>query len=39
MSLETNTNDHANTKHIVLVDDEKVNLELYTGYLTSNGLK
>lgn len=39
MSVEINTNDHANTKHIVLVDDEKDILELYTGYLTSYGLK
>jgi DNA-binding NtrC family response regulator len=39
MSLETNANDYANTKHIVLVDDEKDILELYTEYLTSNGLK
>jgi hypothetical protein len=38
MSLKTNTNDHANTKHIVLVDDEKDILNS-TGYLTSNGLK
>jgi len=41
MSIETNTNDHANTinKYILLVDDEKDILELYTEYLTSNGLK
>ena len=39
MSVEINTNDHANTKHIVLVDDEKDILELYTEYLTSYGLK
>ena len=41
MSIETNTNDYANTinKYILLVDDEKDILELYTEYLTSNGLK
>jgi CheY-like chemotaxis protein len=41
MSRETNTNDYANTinKYILLVDDEKDMLELYTEYLTSNGLK
>ena len=40
MSIETNTNDHANTnKYILLVDDEKDILELYTEYLTSFGLK
>jgi hypothetical protein len=38
MSLETNINDHANTKHIVLLDEEKDILNS-TGYLTSNGLK
>jgi hypothetical protein len=38
MSIETNTNDYANTinKYILLVDDEKDILELYTEYLTSN---
>jgi CheY-like chemotaxis protein len=41
MLIETNTNDYANTinKYILLVDDEKDILELYTEYLTSNGLK
>ena len=40
MSIETNTNYHANTnKYILLVDDEKDILELYTEYLTSFGLK
>ena len=41
MSIKPNTNDYANTinKYILLVDDEKDILELYTEYLTSNGLK
>ena len=41
MSIDTNTNDYAYTinKYILLVDDEKDILELYTEYLTSNGLK
>ena len=39
MSIDTNTNDHDDTKYILLVDDEKDILELFTEYLTSNGLK
>ena len=41
MSIDTNINDYAYTinKYILLVDDEKDILELYTEYLTSNGLK
>lgn len=39
MSIDTNTNDLDGTKYILLVDDEKDILELFTEYLTSNGLK
>jgi DNA-binding NtrC family response regulator len=39
MSINTITNDQDNTKFILLVDDEKDILELYTEYLSSNGLK
>jgi response regulator RpfG family c-di-GMP phosphodiesterase len=39
MSINTITNDQDNTKFILLVDDEKDILELYTEYLYSNGLK
>jgi hypothetical protein len=37
MSINTITNDQDNTKFILLVDDEKDILELYTEYLYSNG--
>ena len=39
LSINTITNDQDNTKFILLVDDEKDILELYTEYLSSNGLK
>ena len=40
MSIDINTNnDHDDIKYILLVDDEKDILELFTEYLTSNGLK
>jgi response regulator RpfG family c-di-GMP phosphodiesterase len=40
MSIDINTNNnHDNTKYILLVDDKKDILELFTEYLTSNGLK
>ena len=40
ISIDINTNNnHDDTKYILLVDDEKDILELFTEYLTSNGLK
>ena len=40
MSIDINTNNnHDDTNYILLVDDEKDILELFTEYLTSNGLK
>jgi DNA-binding NtrC family response regulator len=40
MSIDNNTNTYDDdTKFILLVDDEKDILDLFTEYLTSNGLK
>ena len=40
MSIDINTNNnHDDTKYILLVDDEKDILDLFTEYLISNGLK
>ncbi len=39
MSINTIANDLDNAKYVLLVDDEKDILELYTEYLSSNGLK
>jgi CheY-like chemotaxis protein len=39
MSIDSNTNDNDNTKYILLVDDEKDILELFSECLISNGLK
>lgn len=40
MSIDIKTNNnHDDTKYILLVDDEKDILDLFTEYLTSNELK
>src|SRR5688500_10321151 len=39
MSIDSNTNNYDDTKYILLVDDEKDILDLFTEYLISYGLK